>query len=788
MKKLLTGLLTLILVLTMVTPILAETDLQRANRLEEENRLLREEIAFLAGMLAGGGGGGGSFDPPPPPPPPPPQLTVEQTPNPRLQSPQNITIAAGETREIDLTIRNIGNATALSFLSQAVVTGGAPFTVEILNNTNILSTFRENRNHTMRVRISVNANAESGSHIVELTHHFRSEHQEHSPNTDRLNVRIVGDDADGRSNLEIRNMTAPTGRINVGDTATITLDVHNTGDAYARNIQVEAAAQVAEAIVPVLTSSTQTIPSLAPGASQQLTFNFSPRQAAQTRSYSIGFTLRHGEASFQQFTSINVFNPDAEDDGTSPNIEIRGMSAPSGRMGVGQTGTISFYIHNTGDAVARNIRVAATTEREHLVPATGSTQTIQTLAPGESQQMSFGFFPPESSSTGSHSVGFNVRYYVGTGADAESNSFDQFSAIGVNNPNRDEDDTPARVQIPRVIVSNISMYPEIARAGQNFDLELTFRNTNSTRSVNNVRIVLEPLGTTDQGAVFTPRAGSNTVFINNMAPGEEVTKNLTFNTVPDAEPRSYTMRVHFDYQDADFEEYSFTEDISIPVAQIVRVETSEIHMPEMVTPGQGIWLDFHVMNTGMVLLRNMRIRVDGPFDTTQANRPIGNLRPGFSITYTGQISTFESGRVEGAIVIYGEDATGALVEHIHDFAVEVMGGGDMFEGGGEIWDPGMDMGRPGGDMGMGDAWCPVAEEMVQTGYMCEDTWEWISLGEWCMDTGAWLPYDSGFSFGAFIRRSVVWGTGLGIIAVAVIAVVVIRKTKSKGNPFDDDDE
>jgi len=732
--------------------------------------------------------------PPQNPQPPPPQQVVD-APHPRIISPQHIVVQPGESAEFELTLRNIGTRTASNVLSQVTTSANAPFVVEVIDNSNFFTSIPERSQRNIRIRISVDESAEPGTHSIAFNHLFRNQAGNNLTATDTLQVRVGGQQDTGVSNIEIRNMTAPTAQIGVDQVATISFYVHNTGQAEARHIRVDAATGT-DVIVPVQTASSQTIASLAPGASQRLTFSFSPRDTAATRSYAIGFTVRYDETSFEQFSSINVYNPGVEEDEDGlVNLEIRNMTSPSGRFGVGQAATFSFYVHNTGDADARNIRIVAAAESGAVVPVqTASTQVIPLLVPGQSQRMTFSFAPTDAAVTRSYAIGFTVHY----GED----SFQQFGALNAYNPEEEDGPTAGRTQIPRVIISETVPTPLVPRAGHEFTLDVTFRNTSATRSVNNVRILMEEvLGTQIPGAAshfagFSPVGGSNTLFIDYIPPHGEHSMTLRFTTVTEASPGAHSMRFSFDYQDEDYDTHTAAEAIAISVAQVTRIELSDVSIGSWQMPQVGMPLDFsyNIINSGRVDLINVRVRAEGPFDVQQAGRFIGPLRNQRTTGFDGRLIPLEAGQLDGRFIVYGEDMTGELVEIYYEFTVWVDGGWDdeWAEGGGFHFE-GNDMGMhrpgmPGGDMGMmmGDSWCPVAEEMVTTGRLCEETWEWISYGEWCMETGAWLPYDTGFDFLAFIRRPVVWGplAAVGGIGIIIVLVVVLRKR----NRFDFDDE
>jgi hypothetical protein len=182
-----------------------------------------------------------------------------------------------------------------------------------------------------------------------------------------------------------------------------------------------------------------------------------------------------------------------------------------------------------------------------------------------------------------------------------------------------------------------------------------------------------------------------------------------------------------------------------------------------------VWFDFRVMNTGRVDLRNVRARMEAPWDTTEATFPhIGPLRQQQSINLSGRFTPFEEGTFTAAIIIYGEDATGAIVESVHEFTIEVMPGW----GGGGFGDPWDDPWMEGG--GFRDPWFEGGDDPFYGMVWCDETFQWIEA-----------PSEGGFL--NFIRRPIVWGPAAGVLVVIIIVTAVIISKKRSKLDFDDED-
>ena len=729
---------------------------ERIRQLETENaRLQFENQQLMQFIISGGGGGGGGQQPTPPPATPTPSPQVFR-PLVHLVSPQSVTVARGETVDLELTLRNIGTHTAFNVLTQATASSGAPFSVEFIGNSNSVAQIRENGTATLTMRVAVDAGADAGPHEINLRHFFRDQARENIDSADRIAVRIASPGQAGEADVRVSSFqTARPGPILPGQSFNASVTVENAGDAAATNIRLSLPGMKPDEVFFLGDLGQAVIQSLPPGQSAELHFTFQVSERFAGGAVPIEFLALWHDANRQnpvegKFTFfVNIAG------GSPPTLEIRNMQMPQGMVRVGQAGEITFELRNTSQTEARNVRIEAAAEGADLVPmGAASIQNFPSIAPGAGLPLMFSFTPRASAITQSYTVNFTVSFLDRPGG--ERISFSDSAIISVFNPDpeEDDDDNGDRTQIPRIIVSNYVVDPAIPRAGREFDMQITFRNTNTARSINNIRITMEALeGTQDQGAVFTPVGGSNTLFIDFMAPGEEVTKNLRFFTVNDALQRSYNIKVSFEYQCQDYQEFTASENLSVSVAQVVRIETDGLDIPQNSSVGDSIWVRFNVLNTGRVPLYAMRVTVEGPFDATQATRFIGNLAAQRQITFDGQFRPLEEGLQEGAVVIFGEDVTGTVVEYRHPFVIDV-GGGFAWEGGG---------GMSGGTWSGEEVFMPGMPGMP---------------GEFPMD--GMDGEGEGGGFLGFAARPVFWIPAASALALGiVVAAVLIRRRRNR---------
>jgi len=591
-------------------------------------------------------------------------------PNIRLVQPQSVVLTPGEVRYVDLVVRNIGNAPASNSLITATADG--PFSIEFLNNDNILGNMGQNASRTVRARLTADASADAGIYSINLEFAFRGARDANNETSnDSISVRI--DTGTRTPRITLRDFSVNQGQIFAGDSFVISAYLLNQGEGAAYNVQASIADGLdAEGIFLSGSPNAPFLQTVQPGYHGVVSFAFTASDRITSGTFPIVFELSGrdsaGEDISERFTYfVTVIAP-----ATGVNrafVSISNISTSGGIVGVNERSTVSMQVTNSGSLAARNIRITATPlDTEAIVPQSANVQSISVLEPGASQSLYFVFSPTSEATSQYHMVGFEITYDTGISGDLETDSFEQFVGINVYNPDSDEN----RGSRPRMLVSAYSVYPMIVSAGQEFDLSLTFQNTSSTRSVHNIKITLQAVEYEERsGAVFTTVGASNTLFIESLGPREEAYRQLRMFTVPNAHPRTYNIEVVFDYEDEDFEEFTETEQLSINVRQVTRLEVSNLQIPSHATLFNPVFVDFNIFNSGRVALSNLRVEMEGNFDTAGMEIIAGNMGRGNSASFSGQFTPEEPGEQHGVLIVSGEDETFELIEVRHEFTIFV---------------------------------------------------------------------------------------------------------------------
>ncbi|NMA85220.1 MAG: S-layer protein, partial [Epulopiscium sp.] len=294
-----------------------------------------------------------------------------------------------------------------------------------------------------------------------------------------------------------------------------------------------------------------------------------------------------------------------------------------------------------------------------------------------SQRFNFIMTPSREAATQNYPIEITVTYQDEEVVDGkrETHTVNQYVGVYVVNPKKDAEEEETSKTVPKIIIDEYTLEPGIVKAGENFKLTTTFLNTSSQKSVQNVKISLVVVETSEKtGTVFTPVQSSNTFYIDHIAPKQKATKEIMLYTIPDAQAKTYTITVKFNYEDEKGEVFSEEDLIGIPVVQPSRIELGQIQFQGEAMEGQPLGVYVELYNTGKVMLNNLMIRMESEdFDITDSNLFVGNFQQGATEYYDrAMIIPRQPGKATGKLILTYEDPTGEELIKEEEFSIEVM--------------------------------------------------------------------------------------------------------------------
>lgn len=488
--------------------------------------------------------------------------------------------------------------------------------------------------------------------------------------------------------IEIRKVDSlwPTG-VEAGKSFQVGFQVINTGEAVAKNIKIKMDGLKDDGITLASGLTTADITRLEPKQSTYITYNLKTNKTIKPGSFMLSlkysFVGELSPSSTPPTTGDYEFTIDVLKSSEEPsNLEFQDVTFPTGTILRNQSVSIGFNLVNTGKTPIKDIKVTATSANtEGLASKSISVVNTKVINPTAMNYYKFDFIVTPSAQTMNYPVELKAVY---TDDDGVERTVTQNTGVFVKAPK--EGTGTENSSTPKLIIEEYFFTPDIIEAGKPFTMHLTIFNTNANKTVKNIKLFLtsdaqETAGEKQGGqapssaSVFTPIDSSNTFYIDSIAPGKRVDKEITLTTVPDTAAKTYTIVANFEYEDAKAEKFTSTEQIGVPVVQQAKLGMGEILAQGPYTVGMESPLSLEFYNTGKATLYNVMVKITGDgFTTDTPTYYKGNFTPGSSDQFSCNITPTEAGQKKATITFTYEDSTGNTQEKKEefDFTVEDM--------------------------------------------------------------------------------------------------------------------
>ncbi|MHC1750334.1 MAG: COG1361 S-layer family protein [Cellulosilyticaceae bacterium] len=573
-----------------------------------------------------------------------------------------IAIKAGEAQKVSIKVRNNGGSNVKN--SNVKITMVEPVEgIDLKDNFTQIAMLGPHETKTVNFNVSTTKNVKQGKY--------------------KLNVDVNGTSQTLYLKVE-SNFTPPLMELRlagnktfkVNTTEDITVYVKNVGDTAAKNVKVEIVNN--ENVAIVSGSNVKYISNIGAHSEGQMPAKIRINKATTgTVPLQVNLTYLDDageEKKDAQYVYLNT-------DGAAVNTEVTivDIKGPTGTYGVDNNFEVSFAV--AAKKGAKNIKISVAGDTG-IVPKTQNLFMIDKLEAGQKKQFKVTLAATKAAANSSHPIEIKAEYKN----NEEAIVFSQFTSANITNPEAEEngegDKTPKG--LPKVIIGEYKSNPVVVKAGEEFDLDLGFLNTNSTKSVHNLKanLTVKEVGEKDTGSVFTPVGASNTFFIADLAPRQTGVKKIRLYTIPSAKPKTYEITIEMEYEDDKGNPIKATENIGIPVEQVTKLEIADIQTDSGAQVGMPMSLTANIYNTGKTDISNVSIHIEGEGFEIQENKMfIGNFEKGASEQYMPTLIANQTGELTGKIIIEYEDPTGSMQKVSQDFNVEVMEMPPMPDGG-----------------------------------------------------------------------------------------------------------
>ena len=595
--------------------------------------------------------------------------------------------SAGERISVPVQIKNTSYYEARNVSINPQLGEDNPFEADSLNLYQTISSISSGNTASTSFNLRIGASAASKVYPIKLKFDLSNIYGDNFTFDTTIYVKVVGEQ--GSSKLVIKDFYWNSPTIAPGDTTSISVKVANVGSISLKDIKVSLLGLKEDGFTITGASGSTFLSSLATGTETTLEYKVTASKKMSTGNYGLSVKLEYKEGTSKQvITDEQQFFIPVQGEQGSSKLVIKGFSWNTPTILPGDSTMLGIKISNVGSLPLKDVKMSLVGLKEDGFTVIGGSGSnfISSMGTGVETTLYYKISASSKMAGGNHGISVKLEYKEGTSKEIVTDEQQFFIPV------QGTETVQGTKTVPKVILNQYNSNPTIVKAGQNYDLNMSFMNTSETKAVRNIKIYLTVNeSTTEGGNIFTPVNSSNTFFIGNIAAKGTVSKSLTLYTIPDAKQKTYTITANLEYEDADGNEYKATDLIGIPVTQDTKIETSEMTFPPEAYPGQPFPISFDFYNTGKTILRNLMIKTEGDFDLQNGSYFVGNLDIGGSDHYEAMAIPRGAGQVEGAVVITFEDPTGQKQEIRKDFTINVM---DMPMPMDPGMDPGMDPNMP----------------------------------------------------------------------------------------------
>ena len=550
------------------------------------------------------------------------------------------------------------------------------------NNCYVINSYGGMNGAEVRVRIP--QSAEAGTYRISLVGKAKRRGA-----SDGAPVKVEGEayvrvngGSQNKAQLKITRVDIlPEANVVPGSYVAFGYEIENISDVLAKNVELNISGLAAAGLSVKGGTTTQKVKTIESGKKIYLYYELNVAKTAKFGSYEIKTDLSY-ESEFnkepikEETTAFINIGGDASQDSQ---LIIQDLKFPSATLGVNKTFDVSFKIRNQGQSIAKRIRASAKSDDPSgVVSRTVSDILVRDLAPGEEETVSYKFFTTKGGSTKNYPINIKIEYLDDFTEGKEPKTVEQIVGVFLNNPDNAGDGKDAKKSTPKLIIDKYEFEPKLPLAGNEFEMNLSFYNTNAKKAVKNIKIDLTSQDTsksdsnTAGSSVFTPVDSSNTFYIGRIAPSGKVEKTIKMFVVPDATAKTYNITANFEYEDDENNEYKSSENIGVPVYQESKLDIDPINYQTNAMVGDNIPITANFYNTGKVTLYNFKVTLTA--DNATVNNGtyyIGNFNSGGQDVYEGSIMPNEPGEIKGKLKFTYEDSTGEVKEKEEDINITV---------------------------------------------------------------------------------------------------------------------
>ncbi len=606
-------------------------------------------------------------------------------------------IFIGETFNINFNVKNEGEITALNtYFSLEFGESGIVPAYSVKSQK--LGDLKSGGNSKVTLPATVLSTATEGLKTLTVNFSYKDEDGEEKTSTENLYVTIKKkEEASSKEDakIEIKGEKYEED-IKPGTSHSLKVNLENIGVLKATNVQVSIIKGTGkdEGIIEDYETQTLSVQDLEPNDKTELELPLRITDAVSEglKEFTVQVSYKDSNQKEEDephtaqaiiYLMIKKDKQEEEDKLINELIMDNAVQSPSSPS-AGETVTLTFSITNKGNNTAKEVRVRGDELSSNgFEPLTSDPyKSLGNLEPGAKVQVSMKFKVGKGISEGTNPLKISCEYK------SENNEALQetatFYILNVKNDKEKDDDSSKSK--PKLIVTDFGTDKEELKAGSTFELHFDLKNTHASKSARNITVTVK-----QKDDVFSVSEGSNSFYIDKIAPGETRTNTLPMKVKNDTATNSYEIEITLAYEYDDMPVIEGKEEGTIETATI-KLQAVENARPVVQNVSVGNWdtptvnvetaMVFDFYNMGKSPLNNVYFTLEGDFTlSTGTMFYLGTISAGSYEQPELTVLPNKEGTCSGKIIIHYEDSNGDEVTQEQEF-------NDVYVN--AAYDPGMD--------------------------------------------------------------------------------------------------
>lgn len=573
----------------------------------------------------------------------------------------------GEEFNLGFTVSKDGSAQIEEGTAYAEITAPEGFSVSGSTNRVILKDLKNTGKFSYSIPCEATADVAGKKGTFTITIHFNyyetvngQKVKKSGSNTYTTQVSVQKLAAPKLQFTDIKQSAVPGSKENFQ----LTFSLKNSSDKYTIDggtIQIEPSTGLAASD----SSDTIRIGSIAPGAISDQTLKLKTIEGMSEKEYvtvTYTYTYTVGGTSLEvtgtEKLNVKTKITTSKDDNMVPYVILDEYSYGN-NIQYGDSCSLKVKFKNkSSDYDITNVVITATPS-EGLVAKNASNKILtDTLKKGKTFEKTLKFDVKDEVASGYQSVTFTIHYQYkkdGVATDVETTETANIYVHGNPELDNKEEEQTSSVATPYMMVESYEYGGDKVAAGSTFTLKMNIKNTSSTIGMENIVVSL------NASEDLTVAAASNTFYINKLAPGEVVKKEIDLAALSTAKSQSSIITLDSKYEflaNNSRQQVTSTEQISIPVYQPDRLELQLVENLEETFVGNEYSLSIQYANKGKGNVYNVSAELKGNVEASEKVQNLGNFEPGANGTIDFFPISNEAGEVSGEVLITYEDENG----------------------------------------------------------------------------------------------------------------------------------